>query len=369
MRASILLLLPVIGVLGTPLQALPQERGAPIEQRAVTTYAQTCSYFGIILGSTTSTNCNTPTTSGPYVSVNCLGAGGFISLCALGVTASTCFPVTTTQTVTLLGLTQTNLVPFTRCTTLTFPPAPAATTTRASSTSSKSTTKSPSVTSSSTTTSSSTKPTTSTRPGPIGTYKPLPTAAAGYSFIGCYLDSGSRTLPNAIPNVNSVEECISGCSGAGYTLAGVEYYGECYCGNELVGNGPTVIDSKNCNYACTGSPSETCGGGNAIQVYEGTPPPPQYLSSPFTNGVCVSDNVNSARTLNGAAFPAPNMTPLVCKASCNDFAYYGVEYSTECYCGNSIPSNIPYSSACTMACGGNSGQTCGGPNAMNIYSQ
>ena len=201
---------------------------------------------------------------------------------------------------------------------------------------------------------------------PVAAAPSIPSGSQGYSYVDTFIDSSSnRVLAVGMPvSSNTVEICIASCASAGYTYAGVEYGSECYCGsailNQVGGQVPTMT--------CQGNASEYCGGPNIIQVYSGTPPGPQYLSTPFTNGLCVADNVNNTRTLGGAAFPASGMTPQVCKASCQGFTYYAVEYSTECYCGNSFPSQIPYSSACSMSCGGDSTQTCGGPNALNIYN-
>jgi len=319
-----------------------------------------------------------------------------------------------------------------------------------------------------TTTSAAPTTTSSTTPP----FTPLPTAAAGYTFLGCYLDSTNRTLTKQLSDVSSVEACISGCSSSGYRYAGLEYYSQCFCDNQIVNNGPTIINAQNCNYACNGSPSQTCGGSNALQIYSGTPaapatsipsgfqgytymdtfadgpsarvlsvpmsmssttveaciascasagysfagleygaecycgsamlnnpaggktptmscqgkaseycggpnaiqiysgtlPPPQYLQTPFNNGQCATDNVNSTRTLGGASFSGSNMTPQLCRTSCQGFTYFGVEYGGECYCGNTFPSRTPISSACTMACAGDSTQICGGSNALNMYN-
>ncbi|KIM43418.1 hypothetical protein M413DRAFT_25789 [Hebeloma cylindrosporum] len=47
----------------------------------------------------------------------------------------------------------------------------------------------------------------------------------------------------------------------------------------------------------------------------------------------------------------------------------GVEYGDECYCGNGILYNYGLSESCNMDCpGGNTSVTCGGPDAIQIYS-
>ncbi|KAF8969622.1 WSC domain-containing protein [Flammula alnicola] len=46
----------------------------------------------------------------------------------------------------------------------------------------------------------------------------------------------------------------------------------------------------------------------------------------------------------------------------------GVEYGKECYCGYGILYGYGSSEACNMPCAGNSANTCGGPDAIQIYS-
>ncbi|KAI8811479.1 hypothetical protein BJ742DRAFT_797847 [Cladochytrium replicatum] len=55
------------------------------------------------------------------------------------------------------------------------------------------------------------------------------------------------------------------------------------------------------------------------------------------------------------------MTESICAAACAGYQYFGMEYSTECYCGNSFANakSIVDSSQCSYKCGGNSNQMCG----------
>ena len=55
----------------------------------------------------------------------------------------------------------------------------------------------------------------------------------GWNFLGCYADNvNGRTLVNQVQvaggaSAMSVEACETACKAAGYTIAGVEYSGEC----------------------------------------------------------------------------------------------------------------------------------------------
>src|ERR1700761_9187426 len=59
----------------------------------------------------------------------------------------------------------------------------------------------------------------------------------GWTSLGCYSDSvGARTLLNGVATAGggsamTIALCTTACKQAGYSLAGAEYAGECYCGN------------------------------------------------------------------------------------------------------------------------------------------
>lgn len=91
-------------------------------------------------------------------------------------------------------------------------------------------------------------------------------AAGIFSYAGCYLDSEERVLVNPGPHGGMTPEiCIESCSTAGFSLAGVEYGGECFCGDSLKES--EQIDDSKCNMACEGDASQTCGGSWALAVY------------------------------------------------------------------------------------------------------
>lgn len=60
-----------------------------------------------------------------------------------------------------------------------------------------------------------------------------PSSLIGWNFRGCYTDQiSARTLGNAlgVPGgqpAMSIEACLTACQSAGYSLAGVEFSGEC----------------------------------------------------------------------------------------------------------------------------------------------
>ena len=79
----------------------------------------------------------------------------------------------------------------------------------------------------------------------------------------------------------TVESCISFCDGKGYIYAGLEWYQECYCGDNII-NGGAITTASDCSFPCTGDATEVCGAGNRLSMYSSgaTPPaPPQIVPS------------------------------------------------------------------------------------------
>ncbi len=67
-----------------------------------------------------------------------------------------------------------------------------------------------------------------------------------------------------------------------------------------------------------------------------------------------------------------HMSVNVCLAFCSarGFAYAGVEYGSECYCGRVTPkSTLLDSSKCNMPCAGDQSQQCGGSLAISVHHQ
>lgn len=198
--------------------------------------------------------------------------------------------------------------------------------------------------------------------------------AGDYKSLGCYSDSPSaRTLTTRMSlngNVR-VSDCTSACKAAGFQYAGLEYGSECYCGSSIQ-NGGHLIDDSSCNMACTADHTQLCGGPGAINVYQSPNAVQKWDRIPdgWTSKSCYTDDV-SHRTLAKQMSLSSN-TVEGCIYACNSagFTFAGVEYSSECFCGNSIDNGAsPASSGCDMACSGNHGETCGGAGRINLYQR
>ncbi|KAJ7580259.1 WSC domain-containing protein [Mycena floridula] len=86
-------------------------------------------------------------------------------------------------------------------------------------------------------------------------------------------------------------------------------------------------------------------------------------------GCWKDDSVN--RTLHYGVGSSPSQTVENCLSVCGakGFALAGVEFASECYCGNAILYNHggPLTSGCDMTCSGDATENCGGAGTINIY--
>ena len=102
-----------------------------------------------------------------------------------------------------------------------------------------------------------------------GTASNPPFIPLGWTTVyPCAVDVPSRVLANVVTTQytdNTPASCIERCDAANYTYAGVEYSNECHCGTGLVGT-PKAAPTTECNMACTGDSSLSCGGSFRIQV-------------------------------------------------------------------------------------------------------
>lgn len=117
--------------------------------------------------------------------------------------------------------------------------------------------------------------TTVTLPPPSATGTPESNIAAGWGYKGCFSD---KTFERALSGIEFANighkqvtntKCVNYCSSRGFSLAGTEFGGQCFCGNELKGS--KSIGEETCNMPCEGDASQKCGGGLALTVFEGKP--------------------------------------------------------------------------------------------------
>ena len=172
----------------------------------------------------------------------------------------------------------------------------------------------------------------------------------------------------------TVPKCLNYCQGKGFQYGGVEFGKECYCGRDLVSGASLSSPSNQCNMLCAGDNLSTCGGSNALQLFQN---PSYALSNPMVDGYngykyqgCIQEV--AGRALVGKFADQSDMTVETCIGSCYraGYAYAALEYGSQCFCASGLSNGASLSatsSQCNMPCAGNRYETCGGPNAVQLY--
>ncbi|XP_062586872.1 uncharacterized protein LOC134248494 isoform X2 [Saccostrea cucullata] len=220
-------------------------------------------------------------------------------------------------------------------------------------------------------------------------------------LLGCYdskVVSEHRTF-NFFFNVTSAGFCQEICATVNSTHFGIQS-GECVCFEGSVF--PETLSSDLCNKSCYDVGDKgaikflECGGPNAYTVYTseadkvkrggsclavncgGSVQGFSYSSNCSESyfGACVykeylgcfKDQPN--RTLSGINRIGDfTLTVESCREFCTDYQFYGVMFGGECFCGNFFTSFIKKPEReCNMKCNGDTRQTCGGADRINIYS-
>jgi WSC domain len=96
---------------------------------------------------------------------------------------------------------------------------------------------------------------------------------SGWGYAGCFSDDlNNRALTGVtFANIGNHEvtntKCINYCGAKGFSIAGTEFGGQCFCGNELSSTS-SKLDESSCNMPCEGDGTQTCGGDLALSVFK-----------------------------------------------------------------------------------------------------
>ncbi|OSD05015.1 WSC-domain-containing protein [Trametes coccinea BRFM310] len=231
---------------------------------------------------------------------------------------------------------------------------------------------------------------------------PTASVPAGWTAAGCVSDNSKRALTgfSFSNDAMTVASCVSTCSSKGFSMAGVEFGRECYCGNSLQNMAGEPLPKASCNMPCAADSTTTCGGNwamnlfkqNNIAIANPTPSSASSVSSaaqPSASASAPSNSTNvsglpagwtaigcasdvPSRTLNVDAYTSEQMTINACIAHCAERGHSmaGLEYARECYCGSAFVNGGGAALAdaqCNMPCTGDSAKICGGPMALSVF--
>ncbi|KAH6682060.1 WSC domain-containing protein [Halenospora varia] len=207
---------------------------------------------------------------------------------------------------------------------------------------------------------------TSTFATPLSLHPRVVAAISEWDYAGCYTEANNMralTGNSYYDDLMTVEKCAAVCSR--FKWFGVEYGRECYCGN-VINTGSVVTQASECSFSCPGNAVENCGAGNRLDMYSSTVAPPNSAS--FSSLGCYTEGTNG-RTLVEKDYSSDSMTIELCASTCEGYAYFGVEYYRECYCGNSLVggSTPAPSTDCNHECMGDNSELCGGDWRLNLY--
>ncbi|EKM51419.1 uncharacterized protein PHACADRAFT_263533 [Phanerochaete carnosa HHB-10118-sp] len=208
---------------------------------------------------------------------------------------------------------------------------------------------------------------------------------SGWKYGACYVDNANgRVFAEEDPDNSAltVESCISSCTSQGFSVAGMEYSVQCFCGNELI-NGAVTAPDSDCNMACGGSATEACGGPNRLSVYSTGTITTLPVPTTQTTGLpgnwqyvgCIEEGANGNRVFPYQIINTNNNSAEACLNQCGAFGYpaAGMEYGDECWCGDisdvtsNSAGNAP-ATDCNQACSGDPIHICGAGNRLSYYT-
>ncbi|KAK8212979.1 hypothetical protein BKA81DRAFT_316641 [Phyllosticta paracitricarpa] len=182
------------------------------------------------------------------------------------------------------------------------------------------------------------------------------------------------------------DKCQAACLKGGYTLAGVEYAGECYCDSQLRNGGAPATDG--CTMACNGNSTQMCGGPNRLNLFRysngspaasttsttassSTSAAPVASISGWSYKGCYVDNKNG-RIMANQQPDSNTLSNEACIQTCakQGYSVAGTQYSSQCFCSNLLQNSATLTSDndCSMTCSGNAAEKCGAGNRMSVYS-
>ena len=97
------------------------------------------------------------------------------------------------------------------------------------------------------------------------------TKTKGWQYLGCGADQYGNNALTGFSQDNqgmTVENCIDTCSGKGFSIAGLEYGSQCFCGSSLPARASPIPNvSGPCTKPCAGNSKQNCGNANALSLY------------------------------------------------------------------------------------------------------
>jgi hypothetical protein len=192
------------------------------------------------------------------------------------------------------------------------------------------------------------------------TNAPIAAASKAPGWQGCYPSGSFSAAFYSSPSMTSAS-CRASCSAQGYAYAATRSGTNCYCAQTLPASN-TRNPGTNCNVACAGNKTETCGAAYLVDAYE-----VKSLGAPTSGYVgCFSD----VSKINNVTYVSTYMTRDTCNQYCQarSFPFAMTTLGNRCWCGSNRPVQQRADSDCSTTCTGNNTLTCGGNNLGSVVS-
>ncbi|KAK8030120.1 WSC domain-containing protein [Apiospora rasikravindrae] len=201
-----------------------------------------------------------------------------------------------------------------------------------------------------------------------------------WKYLGCSTEIPGRALTGlSFSNDGmTIEACQDFCTKNNFPLSGVEYGRECYCGRFLAPPAGWIYN-KDCDMPCKGNKNQMCGGNARVSVFNNTafkgPQPLKTVAGTSWQYVSCFMEPLYGRALTTLVKADDRMTIPMCTSACQGagFAFAGLEYGRECWCGATRSADLEDASdpmcamQCDMPCGGDAATICGGRGAIGIF--
>ncbi|NXV25634.1 WSCD2 protein, partial [Rissa tridactyla] len=192
-------------------------------------------------------------------------------------------------------------------------------------------------------------------------------------YIGCYVDNTRRRTLRGVSFFDykkmTVFRCQDNCAERGYLYAGLEFGAECYCGHKIQASNASESE---CNMACKGERSNTCGGVNRLSIYRlelAQESARRYGSAIFRGCFRRPDNVSIALPVSQLML---NMSVDKCVDFCTEKEYpLSALAGTACRCG--FPTTLftlherEDEQLCAQKCAGEEFESCGTAEYLLVY--
>ncbi|NXV20030.1 WSCD2 protein, partial [Cepphus grylle] len=192
-------------------------------------------------------------------------------------------------------------------------------------------------------------------------------------YVGCYMDNTRRRTLRGVSFFDykkmTVFRCQDNCAERGYLYAGLEFGAECYCGHKIQASNASESE---CNMACKGERSNTCGGVNRLSIYRlelAQESARRYGSAIFRGCFRRPDNVSIALPVSQLML---NMSVDKCVDFCTEKEYpLSALAGTACRCG--FPTTLftlherEDEQLCAQKCAGEEFESCGTAEYLLVY--